>query len=1273
MDALYYDDDLKKLCVDLSLIYPPTDKNVIDRIVRLKEDAHNFILKDDLVRAEQSYTMVLRACVLLSSKQRVLKYKPTFLCQRSILRFKQFNNRGARTDLTHALTMCSTVIQEMYTERKVVNAFESLIGVKHTVKESFRFLDRELCAGNDGNFDGITSIVADICAVIPHIPTADETEAVLSNSGVLDMVSYKFRKSLIFKLSHNQKWESLAILISGYTKSGYAACAVNKLYKTNCVDISVGKLLSDSTNHTLRLWGEDLAVSLIRNGAQWNDIGTSQGVPILHYLVKMSLAIESAKLLQLVMSLYATDICNILAEKDKEGNTAFHILVMSRTFGTKTGGLVLDLFLRHGISLSLKNNKGKTVLDYLRLNRLQKADERSGSAKSTSSWDDTFTDGYSTISKRSDKEASLDTMRYCLCGRALEILTNVSESFEVYMNGIENVSKDDMIILLVKAVELLKNTPERTLTEMYKQLYAVDAALWPQVLEILNQKADWWTIGILLLGPDMERKHNYGSFVSDSDTVRLCTGVVSTSSLDILNAASVYAYLERRNSLESMSLFWLEITIFAIFRNREESFAQCLCVDESDNILHASVRFALLTNTTSIMREVVRYTEDLRSLERNGKGDTVFHTVSKVRNISDYKIMQTVTDILVEQGFSALTKDVNGNRPVEFLDRNCPGNIFDIFFDPDQNVHFAEISRSNASGDAMFKDHCLEKAIQDYTRAITVLQEHLPQIPRSKKSSLDIEGMFMKLTDCLLDKNLTQEAVENLKQCIAMNEHYFKANLRVGVLLRGTDDPQEALKYLLKAYHCVKDGGEDSNSAKEHVFTEMIPVLQSLSNRSKSLVISKSEAPIWARVCYKLVTNDDWEAANVAYEQFQHNEWKKDQTLALNLKPFCGIDKLQKHPWCLGLIHYLLECGSDEKTLSFERENTYLQAVVRVTLVGGSERLLTFLLSRPELTYHLHVDTKGNTLLHTAARQANVKPKIRYKVLNELVKCRVDASVQNMDGKVAIEYLPTSEADNIKILLQAMHSKGVHMLMTKAANLGQYKLLLALLKCGADPMSLSGEDGDTPMHAVVRLALKDGNISVLEYCLERYGNESKPSLDPERLDPNGDCLFHLLAKSTSIHVVKVVKCLCKFKVSGNYYNREGKLPADCIVNRKDGLLQNLKKAKSFKARHKQLCNKVKTDAVFLVKQDSNLEKVEKDLSRSVVEHAIKKVTEKDKIKIRIRKMIEQLASTETLPDETIETHLQTTNTPIQTEYTHSSSATHIDINNTIEIGRYWKH
>ncbi|XP_078333030.1 TPR and ankyrin repeat-containing protein 1-like isoform X2 [Crassostrea virginica] len=124
----------------------------------------------------------------------------------------------------------------------------------------------------------------------------------------------------------------------------------------------------------------------------------------------------------------------------------------------------------------------------------------------------------------------------------------------------------------------------------------------------------------------------------------------------------------------------------------------------------------------------------------------------------------------------------------------------------------------------------------------------------------------------------------------------------------------------------------------------------------------------------------------------------------------------------------------------------------------------------------------------------------------------------------------------------------------------QFKVLEVLFNWGANPVHLSINQGDTPIHAALSIALERDkeNFSILNSFFEMYERdpEKYPMLDPSQTNAEGDGLFQLVAKATySATTKKATELLFDKKVNSSVINKEGKLPKDYLNSENDRWLQ----------------------------------------------------------------------------------------------------------------------
>lgn len=131
-------------------------------------------------------------------------------------------------------------------------------------------------------------------------------------------------------------------------------------------------------------------------------------------------------------------------------------------------------------------------------------------------------------------------------------------------------------------------------------------------------------------------------------------------------------------------------------------------------------------------------------------------------------------------------------------------------------------------------------------------------------------------------------------------------------------------------------------------------------------------------------------------------------------------------------------------------------------------------------------------------------------------------------------------------------------------------------------------------------------------------------LDPEQVDTNGDCIYHLLAKlDYSDLVLQITEILCDKNVSADFYNKECMYASQYVKKKHFRLLDFLQTARMIKSSRKQINYETlkEDDNNTVAKTDSKLDQKQKSKtteksrkeqiqeSRNNIEHLISKLPE----------------------------------------------------------------
>lgn len=98
---------------------------------------------------------------------------------------------------------------------------------------------------------------------------------------------------------------------------------------------------------------------------------------------------------------------------------------------------------------------------------------------------------------------------------------------------------------------------------------------------------------------------------------------------------------------------------------------------------------------------------------------------------------------------------------------------------------------------------------------------------------------------------------------------------------------------------------------------------------------------LWMRVAYDLICADQWDPAALAFMQTASVACRDTDRpcvrMSVNLRPLCNLTRVKTEDWVLALTKYLLQCGSDSKTISVREGDTYFHATVQMSMKSGKD------------------------------------------------------------------------------------------------------------------------------------------------------------------------------------------------------------------------------------------------------------------------------------------------------------------------------------------------
>ncbi|OPL33701.1 hypothetical protein AM593_07337, partial [Mytilus galloprovincialis] len=329
------------------------------------------------------------------------------------------------------------------------------------------------------------------------------------------------------------------------------------------------------------------------------------------------------------------------------GDTVLHILVKDLEIRKTTiGQTIIGLLVNHGCRLDIKDNAGKTPVEYTSkgdqiFRLLQNASNCSTGRNDITSVSiirkmgkdaltagnlekalEMYTEGLSVCSDKGDlKETSMlytnratvyskleqhdmalkdaesaiqaDPTRHKAHwrkGRELYLMNKYDESFDAFLLGCGAVQPvcDDIIDLLYGAVIAFPDVPENRKGTMYTQLFPYCfIQFWPKILNRLSKECKWVGIRYLILGLNTELPTDHAGY-----------GVASSCDTSDIELSTVFKFVEETRSDRSVKN-WLTPTLMVLLFRHKKIFLN-FKTDTTDTCIHAAVKYALITDTLKI-------------------------------------------------------------------------------------------------------------------------------------------------------------------------------------------------------------------------------------------------------------------------------------------------------------------------------------------------------------------------------------------------------------------------------------------------------------------------------------------------------------------------------------------------------------------------------------------------------------------------------------------------------------------------------------------------
>ncbi|XP_067665651.1 TPR and ankyrin repeat-containing protein 1-like [Haliotis asinina] len=977
-----------------------------------------------------------------------------------------------RNDPFGALDDASQMMDIMSANPRSNLRYAQALRASGKLADSFGFLVgglKDLCATDD---DRVT-FFAELASIIPDITVSDD-----SVYNDVDVPSSPQFWSLVLKeLAKVNRWQAVSLLILGLTNG--QDCPLDCVAsEASTAGIIVSGLLKHLSDVELKTWGIKLAICLLKKGAAIETIAADAPVPIT--AVKLAIRTGNNELFRYVMetsSKFRLQIDN----KDKNGDTPLHVLVKSGKTNSFSGEALLKLLLNYGATVNVQDSGGKEPVDYLDSKTQVYAHLRHAASNSEGTirkriagmkeqgnkaqqekdhfnairWYKEaialaltvpnmkqdlavlhsncsavyFSLGMYTDAERSAVEALASdpkfTKGYWRKGQALKQLGRIQESLAAFIHAMQKTAttNDDKVRFLTEVADLLPLMVQKNF--VYKpQLEATLiwlVPLMPKVLECLVKTSSFEAIRILIMGQNyvpLKRKLPRPAIL----TMNHLPNPVPQGCARRFNARDVAL---SQFVLMAPETDWIDELVIVLMLQGASYNSLKTC--EGDTPLHAAVRLCLKSGGTLMFEHIMQLNPafiDQRYM-KDGDGRSLFHVVCECCPSGDSPVSLQMTEVLLFFRFDVTLQDAHGRKPTDLVP---PHSQLHKELRKKTYAPIVEDAKTlKDKGNREFQSQNYQDAIAFYSKAIDVMMKNAQKSSSlanmfSEEDDHNLAVLYGNRAECYLKRNMAQEALDDSKESVAHDSHWYKAHMRVGRSLQALKRTDQAISAFVNAFNSLSSDGAEKIQ-KEILADLLMTVSQSTKIMPGEPIpfLNTVRRELWAKVAYDIIVKTaQWGAAHYAYKFFAV---AKTNTVKVNydLKPLCDQNNLQRHRWGSQLILYFLKCEANHQTLCFREGDTYLHATVFIVFLTADMELLKWLfenivIKNGEMNIE---DEKGNTVLHMVC-SAKLHPEIKVQLLLFLVEQNISPLIQNRCSQTALDCVPSGEHEAKHILMRAM-------------------------------------------------------------------------------------------------------------------------------------------------------------------------------------------------------------------------------------------------------------
>ncbi|XP_065937230.1 TPR and ankyrin repeat-containing protein 1 isoform X2 [Magallana gigas] len=683
-------------------------------------NANNALQQGNLSMALQHYSAALNTCNM--HYPFLQEDVPFILNSRSIVHSRMGNYCPALLDAQQIID------HNPFWHEGYIQAGVALKGLRRFKDALENFLHSYFVIANQpqhaqrgDQFTPTVDLLVEIITTIIQLPRhREDCETLLAEHQELHAGSEQDQRILLQQLAFTKCWEGVSLLVTG-NHCGPRSPLDFSIPNCPANDMWVGCLLMDLSVNDLSRYGMQLAVALLKNGADFDEIERTWRTPVIHVVITKTLETGYDELLTLTFNKYL-DSQDKKDAVDKDNQSVFHIIVQFSSSDDERKNALICRCIQNSCSPFILDQNEKLAIDYCKPGdvcyqtlskiitdtesirmRVSYLKARGNAAKGEMKNDQAlkfYKDGLK-LSKRSDilkRETAvlytnistvysdLNNLQKALenatCAtemdstwskghwrrsKSLRRLDRFSEAFEASWIGfnIPELSDQEKKSILIEGIKSFKHLSEAEKKEKYDVLRRIPNDIWSHLLENLSKQGEWRLIKELVLGLDNNTETEEQGAAKDAD-------------FSTVTFSTLFTFLIKEKDPKATGA-WLVPLIMHITslsdKKDEEAvlrFKEC----ETDTALHAAARLSVITENLQMLQRMTELQTCINL--KDGVGNSPLHSIVKMPRPPETGAFVQVVETLLRIGGLSDIKDTAGKLAVEFIDPDTEPKIFKL-------------------------------------------------------------------------------------------------------------------------------------------------------------------------------------------------------------------------------------------------------------------------------------------------------------------------------------------------------------------------------------------------------------------------------------------------------------------------------------------------------------------------------------------------------------------------------------------------------------------